>query len=102
MNKAMIRYTVKHEHAEENERYIRAVFEQLSRETPNGLHYASFKLADGVSFVHIVFTDGVGETDPLRELSSFKAFTEGVHDRCVSQPAITEIEELGSYRFFGA
>lgn len=101
MRKALIRYTVKEEHASENERYIRAVFDQLVREAPNGIHYASFKLADGVSFVHIVSTDDVVETNPLGKLSSFKAFTAGVHDRCKSQPVITELEEIGSYRFFG-
>ena len=49
----MVRYKVKADRAAENESYITAVFEQLKREAPSGISYASFKLADGVSFVHV-------------------------------------------------
>ena len=53
MKRVMVRYKVKADRATENERYIASVFEQLKREQPPGLRYASFKLGDGVSFVHI-------------------------------------------------
>jgi len=54
MKRLMVRYKVKPECAVENEGYIAQVFEQLEREKPTGIRYATFKLEDGVSFVHLV------------------------------------------------
>lgn len=53
----MVRYKVKADSSGENERLIKAVFAALERERPAGLRYASFKLADGVSFVHVASVD---------------------------------------------
>jgi hypothetical protein len=61
----MVRYKVKADRAAENERYITGVFEQLRRDRPSGLRYASFKLDDGVSFVHIVSLEATGRGNPL-------------------------------------
>jgi hypothetical protein len=41
----VIRYRTKPEHADENERLVRAVFAELVEEDPAGLHYATFRLA---------------------------------------------------------
>src|SRR5262249_50311688 len=96
----MVRYKVMLDRAEENERLIRAVFEQLARERPAGLHYATFKLDDGVSFVHIVSPASDGGSSPLTELSAFKAFIAEIADRYEEQPVFTELHEIGSYAFF--
>ena len=101
MKRTMVRYKVKADRAAENERYIARVFEQLERERPAGIHYASFKLEDGVSFVHIVSYDKTDTHNPLTELSAFKAFVAGVKDRCEEPPLVAELHEVGSYRFFG-
>ena len=100
MKKTMVRYKVKPGCAAENEAYIAKVFEQLHRERPAGLRYASFKLDDGVSFVHIVSKEGGGE-DPLLGLPAFKAFTAGIRDRCEEAPVVVELSEIGSYGVFG-
>ena len=97
----MVRYKVKAGRAEENERYIANVFEQLRREKPSGLRYASFKLEDGLSFVHIVSHDAADGRNPLTELSAFKAFVAGVRDRCDEPPVTVELREIGSYGVFG-
>ncbi len=47
MKRLMVRYKVKADRVAENERYVRQVFEQLERDRPAGLRYASFKLEDG-------------------------------------------------------
>jgi hypothetical protein len=101
MKRMMVRYKVKADRAAENEGYIARVFEQLEREKPSGLRYASFKLADGVSFVHIVSYEAADGPNPLTELSAFKAFAAGVKDRCEDPPITAELNEIGSYRFFG-
>jgi len=54
--KHMVRYTVKPECVAENERLAAAVYEALRAARPAGLRYATFRLGDGVSFVHIVRT----------------------------------------------
>ena len=100
MRKVMVQYTVKPDRASENEQYIRTVFEALEREKPAGLRYASFKLPDGVSFVHIAMHDGTAGENPLTALPEFQAFTAGIKDRCEIPPAPTVLGEIGSYNAF--
>ena len=77
MKRMMIRYKVKADRAAENERYIEKVFSELDRNRPAGLRYASFKLADGVSFVRLVSveaTDGANPLAVLKEVGSYRFF----------------------------
>jgi hypothetical protein len=97
MGSSMVRYKVRPELAEENETLVRAVYAQLQIEQPEGLHYATFKLPDGVSFMHIVIdTDQPGRI--LNEVAAFKAFAADVEGRCEEPPVVTEISVVGSYR----
>ncbi len=99
MRRIMVRYKVKADKAAENVAYIDKVFEQLKREQPSGLRYASFKQPDDVSFVHlVVMPDG---SNPLGELQAFKDFTAKIRERCDEPPVPAELTEVGSYRFFG-
>jgi hypothetical protein len=102
MKTIMVRYKVKSDRAAENEALIAKVFEQLQREKPAGLRYASFKMNDGVSFVHIASLEGADGSNPLAELAAFKAFTAQIKDRCDEPPLPAELTAVGSYRFFGA
>jgi hypothetical protein len=101
MRRVMVRYTVKPERVAENERYIKKVFEELGCEKPTGLSYGSFKLSDGVSFVHIVSDASSDQGSRLGEFPAFKAFTAGIEERCDEAPVATRLEEVGSYRVFG-
>lgn len=92
----MVRYKVKADRAAENESYITAVFEQLKRETPPGISYASFKLADGVSFIHIAAHEEAS-SNPLTQLEAFKTFTAAIQDRCTEPPAAVDMQEIGFY-----
>jgi hypothetical protein len=97
MGSSMVRYKVRPDRAEENEALVKAVYEQLDRTRPDGLHYATFRLPDGVSFMHIVFeTDGPGRI--LGEVEAFKAFTAEIEGRCEEPPVATELTLVGSYR----
>jgi hypothetical protein len=97
----MVRYTVRPDAVVENERDIRRVFDELASSRPSGLGYASFKLADGVSFVHIVSHERA-DTNPLVALPAFKAFTAAVEARCVERPVVTPLTEVGAYQVFGS
>ena len=91
MNKLIVRYKVKGDKASENQKYIQQVFAELHKIRPAGLRYASFKLSDGVSFVHIVSVETADGNNPLIETPGFKLFNEGIKDRCEEQPVLTEI-----------
>ena len=101
MTRTMVRYRVKPDRVAENERYIKKVFEQLDHEQPKGLSYASFKLADGVSFVHIVSDENIDRASRLGEFPAFKDFTAEIEERCDEPPVVTRLEAVGSYRAFG-
>ena len=83
-NSMVIRYTVRPEAAEENQRLVQNVFAELADNQPDGLHYATFRLADGVSFVHVVSADG--EDNPLLKTAAFAEFQRNIADR-VDRPA---------------
>ncbi len=93
----MVRYKVKAGRDAENESYITAVFDQLKREAPSGISYATFKLADGVSFVHVAaYEDALG-SNPLTQLAAFKTFTAAIQDRCDEPPTAVAMQEIGFY-----
>ena len=98
MGSSMIRYKVRPDRADENEALVKAVYEQLRRERPEGLHYATFRLPDGVSFMHVVFeTDQPGRI--LNDVAAFKAFVDDIESRCDEPPVATELTLVGSYSF---
>ena len=99
MRQVMVRYKVKPDRAAENEELVRAVYDELHRTDPAGLRYATFKLEDGVSFVHLASTeDG---HNPLTEVEAFARFQEGIADRCDEAPTVAQLREIGSFRFHG-
>src|SRR6266511_2018419 len=101
MKHVIVRYRVKPERAAENEELVRAVYTELHQTRPAGLHYATFQLDDGVSFVHLASTDSADGPSPLSEVQAFKRFQEKIDDRCEEGPAVSSVREIGSYRLFG-
>jgi hypothetical protein len=99
--RVVVRYKVKSEHAAENEQLVRAVYAELHETQPDGLRYATFKLADGVSFVHVAEHE---EELPnaLTQLESFRRFQEALGERCDEQPVVSEATTIGSYSYGGA
>jgi hypothetical protein len=98
--KRMVQYTLKGDRVAENERHIEQVFAELRQLKPPRLHYASLRLADGVTFMHLVSYDGPDQDNPLPQLASFKAFVAGIRERCSVAPLTTELHPVGSYRVF--
>jgi hypothetical protein len=98
MRQVMVRYRVSPDRARENEQLVEAVYEELRASDPAGLSYATFKLDDGLSFVHIAET---AEQNPLVSLESFRSFQAGLAERCEAPPVVSELTTVGSYRMFG-
>ena len=96
MRQVMVRYSVKPDRVAENEELVRAVYDELGRVAPAGIRYATFRLEDGVSFVHFAKTEE--GRSPLSEIGAFGRFQENIRDRCDDPPAVIELHEIGSYR----
>jgi hypothetical protein len=95
MRRVMVRYKVKPEQAAPNEELVRAVYAELQRDQPEGLRYATFKLQDGVTFIHL--SDSDAEYNPLSDVEAFKAFQAGVLERCEEPPVVSDLTEVGSF-----
>jgi hypothetical protein len=96
MGSTIVRYRVKPDRVEENIALVRAVYAQLAERRPDGLHYATFQLPDGVSFMHVVFeTDDAGAI--LGAVPAFQAFQLGIAERCDEPPAPAPVTLVGSY-----
>jgi hypothetical protein len=95
----MVRYKVKPDRVQENEQLVREVYEELGRTRPEGFRYGTFKLEDGVTFVHLAVHDT--DHNPLTEVEAFQRFQADIRSRCDEPPAVATIEEVGSYRFDG-
>ena len=96
MGSSMVRYRVRPEYADVNVALVEAVYSRLARERPARLHYATFRLPDGVSFMHVVIeSDQPGRI--LNEVAAFQAFTADIAGRCDEPPVATEITLVGSY-----
>jgi hypothetical protein len=100
MKKIMVRYKVKSDRVQENEKLIADVFMALASEAPAGLRYASFKLEDGVSFVHLVSFETDNDDNPLGRMPAFAAFTAGIRERCDDPPMAGTVSVVGQYRMF--
>jgi hypothetical protein len=96
MGSSMVRYKVRADRADDNVALVQAVYAQLGQERPDGLHYATFRLPDGVSFMHIVVdTDEPGRI--LNEVAAFKEFVDDIASRCDEPPVVTELTLVGKY-----
>jgi hypothetical protein len=99
MTATVVRYQAKPERAEENQQLIEAVFADLEARQPDGFTYKVFRLADGVSFVHVVVEhDEVERPDSLQDVPAFQAFVAGIADRCEVQPVAAGATVVGGYR----
>ncbi len=96
MKRVIVTYKVKPEAVAENEELVCAVYEELKQTQPTEMRYATFKLDDGVSFVHVNFNGG---SSSLNDLASFIAFQKDIAARCDEAPKVSELREIGSYRF---
>jgi len=96
----VVQYQTRSDAADENQRLVEQVYAQLAREDPGDLRYATFLLADGVTFIHISISEG--EVNPLLQLSAFAEFQREIAERCVKQPQSSGASLVGSYRFVTA
>ena len=69
------------EAADENQRRVEAVFDELAAAAPNNVSYIVLRLADG-SFVHVSFHNhGDDEANPIASTAAFAHFQQNHEDR---------------------
>lgn len=100
MSVAVVRYRTKADRGEENQALIEKVFGELDGSRPAGLRYAAFRLADGVSFVHVASIETDDGTNPLTATPAFSEFLRGIGDRCEEGPIASDASLVGSYNFW--
>jgi hypothetical protein len=76
------------------------VYAELHRTQPDGVSYATFRLNDQVTFVHVVQVRQ--EPSPLLAVKAFGEFQADIADRVDQPPVQEELTEVGSYRFFAS
>ena len=101
MRHVMVRYKVKPDRVAENEELVRGVYDELRRSEPGGFRYATFRLDDGVSFLHIASIQAEDGQSPLADVQAFRQFQQNLGDRCDEPPVGTEVSEIGSFPRFG-
>ena len=94
----VVRYQVKPERADENQKLIEAVFAQLEAAEAEGFTYKVFRLEDGVSFIHVVIEHDVEAPDSLQAVPAFQAFVADIDDRCDIAPTAVGATIVGGYR----
>ena len=98
MRQVVVTYRTAPDRADENAELVERVFEVLNEKESEGIRYATFRLADGVSFVHVAETDG--DANPLAGTDAFREFQRGIADRCVEGPDPQDATLVGSYGVF--
>ena len=99
MSVVVVRYRTKPERAEENQQLVEEVFAELAASQPDGLRYATFRLADGEHFVHVAEVDTADGTNPLAGVAAFGEFQRGIPERMVEGPVVADATIVGSYGF---
>ncbi len=101
MSTVVVRYKVKPDQAEYNQELVEAVYRELHTNDPGGLRYTTFRLEDGVTFIHVAAIESNDGSNPLGKTAAFKAFQQDIADRCDEPPVAYTADQVGSYRFFG-
>ena len=98
MPQSIIRYRTKPDQAAANTELVRAVYAELHRARPDGFRYATLRLDDEVTFLHIVQSER--DPSPILAVKAFGEFQAGILDRCDQPPVQQTFTEVGSYRLF--
>jgi hypothetical protein len=75
------RYAMRSAEADENQRRVEGVFDELSRTRPDSVSYIVLRLEDD-SFLHVSFhAEGDDEVNPITSTAAFAHFQDGHEDR---------------------
>lgn len=100
MSVLTIQAKVREENIADAEAAARKMFAAIDAAQPQGVRYASGKLADGVTFLVLLELEEEGQ-NPLVAIPEFAEFQENLKDWIAEPPVPSPMEVVGSYRLFG-
>jgi len=99
MSVRMIRARIKPGKAAELEKAAKEMFTAIEAAQPSGVHYASCKLPDGVTYVILLGLDD-DQNNPLIAMPAFRDFQDNLKTWIAGPPVIEQLAPVGSYRLF--
>lgn len=100
MTVVMVRQKVKDGSAAEAAAAVRDLFATLDHVRPEGIRYASTRVADSSTFVILSeLSDGI--EDPRRAIPEFQRFLDQLKGWVDGPPVIEHLDVVGSYNLFG-
>ena len=99
MNVLMVRAKVKQEHVADAKAAIEKVIAALEQSRPEGVHYASCLLSDGVTFIALLKLADDG-SHPLRDLPAYVQMVDSLKHWYDGPPAAEQMTVTGSYGLF--
>ena len=99
MSITMVKATIKPDKTAEMEKAGRKMFAAIEAAQPQGVRYASCKLADGETYVILLELDD-DENNPLGAVQAFRDFQDNLGSWLAGPPAIEQLTPVGSYRLF--
>jgi len=99
MSVRMVRAKIKADKAAEMEKAAREMFAAIDAAQPQGVRYASSRLADGETYVILLALDD-DEANPLAAVPAFRDFQENLKNWLAGPPTVEELTPVGSYRLF--
>jgi hypothetical protein len=98
MSVMMIRAKVKDESVDKVEAAAKRMFAGIDRDQPQGVRYASAKLADGVTFVILLALET--SENPLQAVPEFREFQQALPGWLAEPPTPEPLTVVGSYELF--
>jgi hypothetical protein len=99
MNVMILRAKVKTDSVADVEAAVTAMFSALERARPQGVRYASCRLADSATFVILLqVQDGID--NPLPTVPEFRQFQDNLKHWIAEPPIPEQLTVIGSYNLF--
>jgi len=99
MSITMVKATIKPDKTSEMEKAGREMFTAIEAAQPQGVRYASCKLADGETYM-ILLELNDNENNPLGTVQAFRDFQDSLRSWLAGPPVVEELTPIGSYRLF--
>ena len=87
----LIQYKVKPDAVDEQEKAVHAFLDGIRSVDDPDAYYGSFKADDGVSYTHIARFKTEAAFKRFQDQPHFKAFAEGMKERCAEGPNATKL-----------
>jgi quinol monooxygenase YgiN len=99
MSVTMARAKVKADKTAELEKASREMFAAIEAAQPQGVHYASWRLPDGETYVVLLELDD-DEDNPLFAIPAFREVQDNLKNWIAGPPVVEQLTPVGSYRRF--